>query len=644
VQWRDRHGAPNSALVVDTDVDLTKDASVVFDLRKARKIGTTLQKPTERHVQQFGFENTGAGGLVSARSEYRAYGENTLWSLPTEKPTVGSFYAYSQRIYTSPRLEMRAGRTKLDARYPVRNPAVGDDDITRFDGRHTLGVVYAGAGGTADFAKVDVRGKLALLDLSDICADTCTGYGLDRVRNAQAAGAVGVLGFSAKGEGFLDPAPYGRTTWPAYPIPTVSLPPDQGSALRDRGGKVEINAPTNPAYVYALTYPYLDRIPATLTSNLGRPDLYTVDKRIHADGPGTATLNWNAQLPGTAEVRRIGAGNGMHVRAPGVVPVHFGPVRRGVGWFHGASFSYDAPPEVSGYHRNGWSDSAIEEFPRAGDRTDDLGNAPLVPNTTRYGPDTAKYFTPTCLSCRNGDMLNPVHVLSANGSSGYQAYDISGGYYGDKQTELHLYRDGAEIPVQQGLAWIVPPFFAYVNPYFTLPPEQGDYRLTEHYTSAYVMQRYAKTVDTTWTFTSGRPKTGFTSPADGGNCMGWYLTLGRKDVCQPTNQLFVGYDLGLDLENRLPAGRSQRVTVSAYHNVLLDRAPKIRDLKLWVSYDDGAQWTPVRTSPAGGGRYDATIQHPRLDRTTGAVSLRVLAVDERGNTVEQTVPRAYGLR
>jgi hypothetical protein len=157
-QWRDRDGAPHSALVANPDVDATKDASVVFDLRKAKKISTTLPNSAERYAQQFGFETTSEGGAVRARTEYRAYGANTLWSLPTQKPTLGEFYAYSQRIHTQPRLTMRAGKTTLDARYPTPNAAVGDDEIARFDGRHKLPVVFAGNG--TDFAGVDVRGRL----------------------------------------------------------------------------------------------------------------------------------------------------------------------------------------------------------------------------------------------------------------------------------------------------------------------------------------------------------------------------------------------------------------------------------------------------------------------------------------------------
>jgi hypothetical protein len=244
-------------------------------------------------------------------------------------------------------------------------------------------------------------------------------------------------------------------------------------------------------------------------------------------------------------------------------------------------------------------------------------------------------------------MFNPVNVLNNDGSGGgYQAYDISNGYYGDEQTQLHLYRDGTEIPVQLGISWIAPPFFAYWNPYFTLPAEAAQYRLTEHYTTDWVMQRYARTVDTAWTFASQRPTTGFTAPQQGGaNCMGWYIQFpAAPDVCKATDQLFLGYDLGLGLDNTLPAGSIRQVTLRAFHSPLLSGAPAVTGLQLWTSTDGGAHWTAVRTTAVGPGKYAATLANPRSGNAGTAVSLRVLATDASGNTVEQTIQNAYGVR
>ncbi|MGW2221728.1 S8 family peptidase [Nonomuraea sp. NPDC001684] len=61
---------------------------------------------------------------------------------------------------------------------------------------------------------------------------------------------------------------------------------------------------------------------------------------------------------------------------------------------------------------------------------------------------------------------------------------------------------------------------------------------------------------------------------------------------------------------------------------------RAKDLKLELSYDDGATWRRQPVIPLGGGRYDAIVLRPHP-------SLRVTATDSAGNTVQQTVIRAY---
>ncbi|MFI7423130.1 S8 family peptidase [Nonomuraea sp. NPDC049684] len=61
---------------------------------------------------------------------------------------------------------------------------------------------------------------------------------------------------------------------------------------------------------------------------------------------------------------------------------------------------------------------------------------------------------------------------------------------------------------------------------------------------------------------------------------------------------------------------------------------RAKDLKLELSYDDGATWRRQPVIPLGGGRYDAIVLRPHP-------SLRVTATDSAGNAVQQTVIRAY---
>ncbi|MCZ4507640.1 S8 family serine peptidase [Streptomyces sp. ActVer] len=98
--------------------------------------------------------------------------------------------------------------------------------------------------------------------------------------------------------------------------------------------------------------------------------------------------------------------------------------------------------------------------------------------------------------------------------------------------------------------------------------------------------------------------------------------------------LSVDYGLdGLDLLNRAEAKRKSKLELS-----VRDQKSGItaRELKAWVSYDDGASWKTVKVRDG-----KAELKHPK-----GAefVSLRVRAADREGNTVDQTVLRAFGLK
>ncbi len=59
-----------------------------------------------------------------------------------------------------------------------------------------------------------------------------------------------------------------------------------------------------------------------------------------------------------------------------------------------------------------------------------------------------------------------------------------------------------------------------------------------------------------------------------------------------------------------------------------------KDLRLELSYDDGATWRRQPVLPLGHGRYSAVVLRPHP-------SLRVTAIDSGGNQIRQTVIRAY---
>jgi hypothetical protein len=95
----------------------------------------------------------------------------------------------------------------------------------------------------------------------------------------------------------------------------------------------------------------------------------------------------------------------------------------------------------------------------------------------------------------------------------------------------------------------------------------------------------------------------------------------------------------LDANNAARAGRGVALPVWVQRQALAPPA-QVRELELEVSYDDGATWRPVqmmRTRDAG----LAVLQHPS---DASFVSLRAAATDTAGNSVRQTILRAYRLR
>jgi hypothetical protein len=98
------------------------------------------------------------------------------------------------------------------------------------------------------------------------------------------------------------------------------------------------------------------------------------------------------------------------------------------------------------------------------------------------------------------------------------------------------------------------------------------------------------------------------------------------------------YEIPAGLDNRVAHGAA--LTFTPRHPDGLADPPRIVRLRAWASYDDGGRWTPLAVRPDGSGRWTATERGLRGDH----VSLRVEATDIDGNSVTQTVERAYGLR
>ncbi|MFY1621921.1 hypothetical protein ACN261_21160 [Micromonospora sp. WMMD723] len=148
-----------------------------------------------------------------------------------------------------------------------------------------------------------------------------------------------------------------------------------------------------------------------------------------------------------------------------------------------------------------------------------------------------------------------------------------------------------------------------------MPAEAAAYRLEA--SSRRSFTELSTEVALTWRFRSARP-----ASAD------W----ARLPV------MVVRYDPPLDRNASAPAGKRFEVPLRILGNEGVTVAPK--QVTVQVSYDDGRTWQPA-TVRAAGANWTATLQHPR---TGGYVSLRTSVTDRQGDSVDQTVIRAYRLR
>ncbi|OLF05327.1 hypothetical protein BLA60_36465 [Actinophytocola xinjiangensis] len=105
----------------------------------------------------------------------------------------------------------------------------------------------------------------------------------------------------------------------------------------------------------------------------------------------------------------------------------------------------------------------------------------------------------------------------------------------------------------------------------------------------------------------------------------------------------VDFRLDLDRDNQARSGSVYTFLVNAGHVPGVD-GPSMRQVRSWASFDDGKTWKEIPLLRMGNGSHLAIVGHPKVSGGNPAVSLRVQATDAAGNSVDQTLVRAYGLR
>ncbi|MGW1544126.1 S8 family serine peptidase [Streptomyces sp. NPDC002309] len=245
-------------------------------------------------------------------------------------------------------------------------------------------------------------------------------------------------------------------------------------------------------------------------------------------------------------------------------------------------------------------------------------------NTELIQSSTARSYKPRSVSgevwfspvlhprfVQGGDIATPFRAGEGMSTSIVTAWGDSGGHAGTSSTpgatKVSLYQGDNLLAenTNDGLS---------IN---GLAPEPLPYRLVVEGERAVPGRPYSPRTRTEWGYTSASP----------------------DDVeIHPLPLIQLDYAVATDLSGR--AHRRTGLAVTPSHFKGAPGAGSIRTVTLEVSYDDGATWhrTPMR---AGGDDWRTSLHAPRRAQFA---SLRTTATDDSGNTVSQTVIRAFGLK
>ncbi|WP_067428694.1 S8 family peptidase [Nocardioides jensenii] len=218
-----------------------------------------------------------------------------------------------------------------------------------------------------------------------------------------------------------------------------------------------------------------------------------------------------------------------------------------------------------------------------------------------FGPVVRPAVPAGTVPTRTNDTLKlNVAELAGDGGSTYDRASAA-------ETTMRLFENG-ELIVSGDRAW---------GTYPAGSPE-ADYRLDlEVERSKDANWEFSTHTETSWRFHSGRPRTG---TAD--------LPLLQVDYDVPA-----GLDHAVRPGSIRPLGFKVGLLGSAHG------AP-VTNVRAWVSFDDGDSWQRLALVRWGRSGWRTLLRHPR---DAGHVSLRVHAEDREGNSIDQTVVRAYGI-
>ncbi|WP_306336846.1 S8 family serine peptidase [Streptomyces sp. KL118A] len=402
--------------------------------------------------------------------------------------------------------------------------------------------------------------------------------------DAKKAGAVAVLAHrSAPGRW------YPSAGFTGSPLPVLGIQPDEAAHVLSRlaSGKAELTwrATAGSPYVYNLAFPETGQIRDDRTYRVRDKDLAANEATYRAMGRATDYVDLPSAVRPTG--LEIYFGSLASVPAPGKRTEYYSAGTTGWGHQVSSSFPYGE-----------FMIDPVRTYKKGERRTENWYDGVLTPGTPR---DAAG--EPALAGERQGNLIGVAPGFWADAEHG----GIQGSF-GDIGS-VRLERNG-EVVGESG----------WPSGVFTVPAEDSAYELTLSTTKigSQVWHRSTST-ETTWSFRSH---------------------LDENAASQGIPMLFPRYALAEDGLKTLPAKDGQRIELgvtghAGYEPGALTKA------KLSYSYDEGRTWTAATTAEHRG-KWSATVNH--AGASGKPVWLRTELTDAHGNSVSQTVARAYDVR
>lgn len=607
------------------EFEVAGDRTLWIDGDSATRASVETPRPNQAYGAVFASFRTFADGWGGSVISHVSWARLDYWAVASPRVTEGKFHLSQVWMRGKPLVSMSVAGTEELALHPSMSgyePALPEKKVARFEGHHRAELVDVGLGLAEDFEGRDVKGKLVLmrLDAGQVGGQCDVKEG--SIERAKAAGALGALiePFSTHGP-FpetecwlpLKPAAWGPQLPPREvpDLPWAALPMQEINQLRGRlaEGPVEIDvdgfAGTSPWNYHLQMYQY-GRIPASMHTRLSNRDLRTEENAFHDSNRSEAELVFSAFNPSETVV---GGLLYQGLSSPSKFNASRGPVTPDLVWRQWPA-------------TNTFVSSTLDVVDEAGTRRTPWNSMPVAPGVVELpgavfaahpGKWEDAWAVEICTFCREGDTFFP----TLNQISG-AAPGVSNSVRAFAPENVRLFADGSKLPQEQHF---------FYGPSYQLPKQATDYRLVAKST----------TTATTWRFRSRR--TSQARAPQGFLCPNWFSTPGG---CQFEPMLFLRYRTRTDLHNAVRAGTKRTLVVDAYR--ALDKAPRVKSMRLWVSANSGRTWQKLSLNKRGGGEYAAKVKVPAYRRTDGFLALKAVAKGKDGGVVRQRLIEAVPIK